>query len=541
MRAVRKYQQGGEVRSLLERLASQSAPRGPEAVASPAMAPNYLGSSNFDQVSRIVDAIESGEDIVYDPSLSPAIAEERRVRDRARRLPQTRFADVDGMQVPMESGAVRSVSPMKFVSPVGDVEDMFSGLQMAGRGVKEGDLGKVAGGAGLSLAAGGMAFLPGNLSMVRSYAQSVDNAPLDRIFKGIGGELESPEDIALVVEKFSKEERSSIAKDLQEIIDLSFDEFSGLDLSNTERIVLEEIKDVATQGAPSSSLKLAPSIEETRGLGDIPESIGDFQADFEQYGPNEVMVSYTDRMGNYAEINSASVSEKLPSLAKEYGDRYAHSMNMDMTELKKRPNVGFTEQREQAKVMNTLMSNIQKGDLIGIPETGSLSSDSYPMFLTEIKKGNKYLSASDEAKKTIRNRGAKIIDKVPKEEAISFRTLNDMGAFRNYFGIPEKELRRIMTDGFLTGSGTSRAYGMSVEEADKYLLEIKNKYIDPKLKEVGLPAAKVEPIPKQPYGAPTPKGSRLLFPYPIVEKLRLGGKLKVKKKRKKGMIAKKTY
>tara|TARA_R100000353_G_scaffold176089_1_gene148753 strand:- start:7369 stop:8946 length:1578 start_codon:yes stop_codon:yes gene_type:complete len=524
MRAVRRYQQGGEVRSLLERLAAQSQPL-PRFQSQPAVSESTMTR----RPEALQQQLSAGESMDFAGML----------RDMQRAKEREEFESMMGRGYPMESGRVESVTPMKFVSPVGDVEDIFSGLQMAGRGVKEGDLGKVAGGAGLSLAAGAMAFLPGNLSMMRSYAQSVNNPALDRIFKGIGRELESPEDIAFVAEKFSKEERAAIAKDAQELIDLSFDEFSGLNLSNTERLVLEEIKDISTQGAPSSSLKLAPSIEETRGLGNIPESIGDFQADFERYSPNEVMVSYTDRMGNYAEINSASVSEKLPNLAKEYGDRYAHSMNMDMTELKKRPNANFTDKREQAKVMNTLMSNIQKGDLIGIPESGSLSSDSYPMFLTQIKKGNKYISASDEVKKTIKNRGVKIIDKVSQEEAISFRTLNDMGRFRNYFGIPEKELRRIMTDELLTGSGTSKAYGMSVEEADKYLLEIKNKYIDPKLKEVGLPAAKIEPIPKQPYGGPTPKGTRLLFPYPIVEKLRYGGKLKVKKKRKKGMRAKK--
>ena len=100
------------------------------------------------------------------------------LRDMQRAKEREEFESMMGRGYPMESGRVESVTPMKFVSPVGDVEDIFSGLQMAGRGVKEGDLGKVAGGAGLSLAAGAMAFLPGNLSMVRSYAQSVNNPML---------------------------------------------------------------------------------------------------------------------------------------------------------------------------------------------------------------------------------------------------------------------------------------------------------------------------------------------------------------------------
>ncbi len=532
MRAVRRYQQGGEVRSLLERLAAQSSPRRPEAVASPAMAPNYLGKSNFDQVSRIVDAIESGEDIVYDPSLSPAIAEERKFRDRARRAPQTRFADVDGMQVPMESGAVRSVSPMKFVSPVGDVEDMFSGLQMAGRGVKEGDLGKVAGGAGLSLAAGAMAFLPGNLSMVRSYAQSVNNPMLDRIFKGIGEGEDFEQVISNVAGDFTKAERAATAKDAQDLIDLSFDEFSGLDLSNTEMVLLEEIKDLSTKETAETSLKLAPSIQQSRSVGDLPDDINGFEKRIDNYDTNEVSVSYTDIAGNFGEINSGSVTEKVPQLSDVYGDRYAHTLNMDFTELKERPGATFKDQRTQSDVLNTLFSNIEKGDLIGIPPSGSLSSDSYPMILRQIKKGNRYQAASKATKEGIRDRGVKVIDKVGQDRSIDYRSLNDMGQFSNYFGIPKDAL----IDGMLTGKGGSfkarESFG-SAKEANDYLKQLKEKYIDPKLKEVGLPPARIAPNEKA-------EGyTKILFPYPVLEKLRLGGKLKVKKKRKKGMRAKK--
>jgi hypothetical protein len=519
MRPIRKYQEGGNVRSLLNRLAAQSKPL-------PAFQPQPAVSEST--MTRRPDELEQ------QLSAGQAMDFAGMLRDMQRAKEREEFESVMGKGYPMDSGSIESVTPMKFFTPVGDVEDIASGLQMAGRGAMEGDLGKVAGGAGLSLAAGAMAFLPGNLSMMRSYAQSVNNPALDRIFKGVGRELESPEDIALVAEKFSKEERAAIAKDAQELIDLSFDEFSGLDLSNTERLVLEEIKDIAAQEAPSASLKLAPTIEETRGVIDMPDEIGDFAKQFDQYGPNEVGISYTDRMGNYVEINSASVSERLPDLAKEYGDRYAHSMNMDMTELKQRPGAGFAQQREQANVMNTLMSNIQKGDLIGIPKSGSLSSDSYPMFLTQLRKGKKYLSASDEVKEKIKERGVKLIDKVPEDQAISYRTLNDMGKFRNYFGIPEKEFRTVNMDGMLTGSGTyfGRENFSSVKEANDYLKGIKEKYIDPKLKEAGLPPARIVSHDIEGH-------TKILFPYPVVEKLRFGGKIGLKKNRKGGLIAKK--
>jgi hypothetical protein len=96
----------------------------------------------------------------------------------------------------------------------------------------------------------------------------------------------------------------------------------------------------------------------------------------------------------------------------------------------------------------------------------------------------------------------------------------------------------VLADELLTSTGTSKA-GTSAEtmfnsldEANKYLREIKFNKIDPKLKELGLPPTVIE-------GVPGKEGAiRLQFPVPFTEKLRRGGKLKVKKKRKKGMIAK---
>lgn len=52
-----------------------------------------------------------------------------------------------------------------------------------------------------------------------------------------------------------------------------------------------------------------------------------------------------------------------------------------------------------------------------------------------------------------------------------------------------KEFRTVNMDGMLTGSGTyfGRENFSSVKEANDYLKGIKEKYIDPKLKEAGLP------------------------------------------------------
>ena len=520
MRAVRRYQQGGEVRSLLERLAAQSQPL-PRFQSQPTVSESTMTR----RPEALQQQLFAGESMDFAGML----------RDMQRAKEREEFESMMGRGYPMESGRVESVTPMKFVSPVGDVEDIFSGLQMAGRGVKEGDLGKVAGGAGLSLAAGAMAFLPGNLSMVRSYAQSVNNPMLDRIFKGIGEGEDFEQVISDVAGDFTKAERAATAKDAQDLIDLSFDEFSGLDLSNTERVLLEEIKDLSTKETAETSLKLAPSIQQSRSVGDLPDDIDGFKKIVQDFGPNDVSISYHDKVGNYGELNSGSVSEKVPQLSDVYGDRYAHTLNMDFTELKERPGATFKDQRTQSDVLNTLFSNIEKGDLIGIPPSGSLSSDSYPLILRQLKKGNRYQAASKATKEGIRDRGVKLIDKVGEDRAVDYRSLNDMGQFSNYFQIPKNEFELIRTDGMLTGSGSFKAREnfSSPKEANEYLKNIKEKYIDPKLKEVGLPPARIAPNEKA-------EGyTKILFPYPVLEKLRYGGKIKLKKKRKKGMIAKK--
>lgn len=534
MRPIRKYQGGGNVRSLLNRLAAQSQPL-------PAFQPNGIS------IQQPLDAIDN-QPLVSESTMTrrPVSLEQQlsagqamdfadMLRDMQRAKEREEFEAVMGRGYPMDSGSIESVTPMKFFTPIGDVEDIASGLQMAGRGAMEGDLGKVAGGAGLTLAAGAMAFLPGNLSMVRSYAQSVNNPMLDRIFKGIGEGDDFEKIISDVSGDFTKAERAATAKDAQDLLDLSWDEYSGLDLSNTERVLLEEIRDLSTQEAASTSLKLAPSIQQSRSVADLPDDIDGFKKIVQEFGPNDVSLSYHDKVGNYGELNSGSVSEKVPQLSDVYGDRYAHTLNMDFTELKERPDGSFKDQRTQSDVLNTLFGNIKTGDIIGIPPSGSLSTDSYPMILRQLKKGDRYQGASEATKQGIKDRGVKLIDKVGQDRSIDYRSLNDMGQFSNYFGIPKNEFELIRTDGMLTGAGTFKAREnfSSAKEANEYLQGIKEKYIDPKLKEAGLPPAKLAPHER------ADGYMKILFPYPVLEKLRFGGKIGLKKKRRGGLIAKK--
>ena len=535
MRAVRRYQQGGEFRSLLERLAAQSSPRRPETVASPTMAPNYLGESNFDQVSRIVDAIESGEDIVYDPSLSPAIAEERRFRNLVRQEAQTASADTGEIQFPMESGGLRSVSPMKFVSPVGDVEDIVSGLQMAGRGVSQRDLGKVATGAGLSLASGLMAFAPGNASMLRSIADANNNPVLRKMSFQLGsGETDLNQLYkSLDVPNLTDRQRQNVVDDIQQFLDFDSDPMSGLSLSAGETDALQKMQTAITKVEEPISTTATRFVKEQK---DLPKNIGDFELEESILNENSRLIEYrNEKTGDYIDITSTPLTEVDPSLRvaydvlrdpnfnKKYGDKYINQMNFVLSDLKK------TGNRNVAELMNTVFGEVKSGDIIN---PGSLSTDSYDLYLKQLRKGNRYL------KKGGKKQGVRLLEGVDKDVSIEYQALNKLGEFNNTFNIPDDEWSDVLADELLTSTGTSKA-GTSAEtmfnsldEANKYLREIKFNKIDPKLKELGLPPTVIE-------GVPGKEGAiRLQFPVPFTEKLRRGGKLKVKKKRKKGMIAK---
>ena len=526
MRPIRKYQEGGDVRSLLNRLAAQSKPL-PAFQLQPAVSESTMTR----RPDELQQQLSAGQAMDFAGML----------RDMQRAKEREEFEAVMGKGYPMDSGSIESVTPMKFFTPIGDVEDIASGLQMAGRGAMEGDLGKIAGGAGLSLAAGAMAFLPGNLSMVRSYAQSVNNPMLDRIFKGIGeGKDENVQDLLKNVgTDYTQREIKGTVDDIDDILRLSFDDPEILSLTNTERLALEDIKEFYTEGSMSRTADL-PDMGDSEGFfEELPDDLLGLKKEVQVFGPNEVSVSYYDpdpraRTSDQIELNTGTVAEKVPGLAGEYGDRTVHSMNIDLTNAKSKPNQTTADQKAQYDALNKVFGVIKKGDLIGVPRSGSLSTDSYPMILRQIQKGNRYQNLSEAAKEGTKERGVKIIDKVSIDEAVDYRTLNDMGQFSNFFRLPKQDFDRVRTDGMLDGTGTSRAQGFkSKKEANDYLQNIKEKYIDPRLKEIGLPPARMEQDPR------IPGSVRILYPHPVVEKLRLGGKIGLKKNRKNGLIAKK--
>jgi hypothetical protein len=533
---VKRYDKGGEVKQLLKALESQS-------LRSPMdKLPVSSNLGGLQTSMPVMNQAATAESTSTSPKINPYFKESiesaafsKRILDKNEEIKQIKKLGFD----PMASGSAESVSPMKFVSPVGDVEDMYQGVKMAYEGIKEGEAGKAALGGGLALGAAGMAFLPGNLSMVRSYAQSVNNPMLDNIFKSIGDGKEFEEVISDAARNFSKSERLATAQDVDDLLDLSWDEYSGLDLSNTEKVILEEIRDISRQEKMSTKLDLSPSpIEKKASV--LPDDIEGFEKKVQLDGPNSREVSYTDMDGNYIEINSGPVSEKAPELVKEYGDRNVHTMNMDFSTAKETSENSIKQQRTQYNVMSTLLNTIERGDLVGIPALGTLSTDSYPLLLRNLKKGKRYQSASEESKRAIKERGAKLIDKVGADDAVSYRELNSMGKFSNYFGIPNADLKQVQVDGMLTETGSYKARDSfnSIEEANDYLKQIKEDYIDPKLEEVGLPPAKIVSFDDARF--PERAGyTKIQFPYPVVEKLLNGGRIKPVKKRKKGMQTKK--
>jgi len=514
-------------------------------VASPQAAPQYWAPTltrmdNEEQLVRIADALDRGEDVIFDQSLAPAVEQYRKFRKEVESEPQAipRYAEVSGAQYPMESGAVRSVSPVaEFFTPVGDVMAIREGVQTIGEGISERDPKKVGLGAGLSAAAVGMAFLPGNASMMRTWGESVDNKIVQDIANTIDESRMMGTDIDLndvmnpVFANYSKAEREAASDEISSLLDISEDPYSGFDLNTEEKKNLTDIMfslsadDVPTPASSSPLIRFEdPSIE-----SNLPKEINGFKK-FESSEYGNRLISYENpNTGDYIDLTTSPLEGQAPeSWVQAYPDSYVNKMNVDMTSGK---GSGEVMPRDVYSMMTKMMDQIPSGDIV---DPGSLSTDSYPIYIRQLDKGKKYLTEGG------KKQGTKILDKVPPHEAMKFQTLNAMGQFTNFFKIPKELTNRVATDGLLTHYGTSRALvgpdGFeSIEEANKLLMEVKEKYIDPELARKGLPPSQVENHSSSKYlleGETAP--IVLKFPTPYVEKLLMGGKLKTIKKAKKG-------
>ena len=204
-------------------------------VAMPSAALNYLSNQNYEQAQRMVDAIEAGEDVLYDPALAPAVNELRAERQKTRSLRPVDY-----------TGRAESVAPVgEFLSPLGDLLAVGEGVGLAAQGIKERDPSKVGLGAGLSLGAVGMALIPGNLNTMRAFADQADNRAFYHIADAIedshraGTDL-TPEDLIQQLEarRYSPEELVDAAEQIDRFVGLSGDYYN---LSAEERRNLTQL------------------------------------------------------------------------------------------------------------------------------------------------------------------------------------------------------------------------------------------------------------------------------------------------------------
>tara|TARA_R100000654_G_scaffold26486_3_gene50179 strand:+ start:587 stop:2740 length:2154 start_codon:yes stop_codon:yes gene_type:complete len=216
----------------------------------------------------------------------------------------------------------------------------------------------------------------------------------------------------------------------------------------------------------------------------------------------------------------------------------------DITRLEQKiynlKSMGPSSSRDVFAMMTKMFDEIKTGDVV---DPGSLSTDSYGMWLRQIDKGNKYLKQGG------KKQGAKLIpeDKVPLEDTINFKSLNNMGEFTNTFKLPKEMAdlfnRYDMLTGQGTGSGSLRTHlmneGMTVDDVNAMMMEAKEKYIDPALAKRGLPPVQVLEAGSADMYPGTQSPIFFKFPLPYLEKLYKGGRIKLLKKRKKGMRVKK--
>lgn len=519
-------------------------------VASPAAAPNYLINQNFKEVQRIVDALEAGEDVMYDPKIAPAIAEERMFREKQKlttpMATEPGFYEgymVDDSGRVLYTGAAKPQSPVaEFLTPVGDVMAIGEGARMLAQGIREKDLGKTGLGAGLSLGAVGMAFLPGNANMIRTYGEAVDSKVIDDISNIIDQSRLSGSDINLndvmtpVFSRYGRAEREEASDHIASLLDMTEDPYSGFELTSEEKKNLTDIMFSLSSEGPPPPLSASPLMrfEESDLDSNLPEIIGDFKKRESNEGGKRVIAYENENTGDYIDLTTLSLESEAPySWVQAYPESYINKMNVDMTGGKLS---GEMASRDVYSMMSKMMDQVKSGDLVS---PGSLSTDSYPIYIRQLDKGKKYLTEGG------KKQGTKIADKVPESEAIIFSSLNSMGKFTNFFKIPDEFISRVSTDGLLTHYGTSRVHigedgFSSVDEANKFLMEIKKKYIDPQLEKRGLPPTEVRPHYGAKFALPgDAKPIYLEFPTPIVEKLIMGGKVGLIKKAKKGMRVKK--
>ena len=191
------------------------------------------------------------------------------------------------------------------------------------------------------------------------------------------------------VPNLTDRQRQNVVDDIQQFLDFDSDPMSGLSLSAGETNALQKMQTAITKVEEPISPTATRFVKEQK---DLPESVGDFELTETPLGPNSREIEYgNEKTGDYINIASTPLTEVDPSLRlqydvlrdsnfnKKYGDKYINQMNFVLSDLKK------TGNRNVAELMNTVFGEVKSGDIIN---PGSLSTDSYDLYLKQLRKVN---------------------------------------------------------------------------------------------------------------------------------------------------------
>jgi hypothetical protein len=419
MRLKRRYQEGGRVNDLLRMLEQQEVQKEAQRRMPPPMPmatePSAASSTG---VSMQRPVYTSPEDAMIDQSRSAytgfaKMFGEPMTEEDAQYLRETQD---------LPSGAIQSYAPIaEFLSPVGDVKAMAE----AGSGAE------------LAMAAG-LAFVPGNLSMIKDalpqFIRPSQIVNLEKILDAVDDVSGSAEELISInapqIANMSDQSRKELADALQEMSS----EISGFPMFSREEInrLDETARYLKSSDAGSKSKYSAKSSVGPK------QKIGKFELEYGRDAGRDGMVYRSPDNDDYI------------SLVEESPNNFTLVALLEET---KSPS-------QRGLLLAETIKQVPKGGRVQFGSVNDLSSDSYVFPLSYIEKGK--------AKPDLSN--------------VEFIKLNELGqhpnAFAQAFGIEPRQVA--IVDG--------RANGTAAEVA-----EIKSK-IDAKLKSLGLPETKTKTV-----------------------------------------------
>lgn len=415
MRLRRRYQEGGRTANLLAALEKSRVM-------------NQLNSSKEERISQPSSAPASSTATSIRPPMFTSAEDAILAQGRADRVG---FAKTFGEPLSQEdakflretqelpSGAIQSSYPLlDFFSPVGDIKDMMgaeSGLDFA--------------------MAAGLAFVPGNMSMIKEalpqFARVSQINNLEKILDAVDDVGGSAEELISVnapqVVNMSQRSREELASALEEMSDdlSDFPMFSGEEVGRLQETARFLRSDNIAKEASSAATK-----------SNMPkQAIGDFELDFRTHD------------GKKGFVYQKEGSPDMVSLVEVTPNNYTLTALLENT----------TNPRERGLILAETIKQVPKDGKVLFGSVNDLSTDSYVFPLSYIEKGK--------AKADLSN--------------VEFLKLNQLGespqAFAKAFDIEPRQVGLI--------DGTEKA-------SSDVVARVKGK-IDAKLQSLGLPESQV--------------------------------------------------